>query len=462
MNDSWAEAWKIYNEQVEKRTYEAASETVSGILTEARVANDMATATRALVELVQVRLALHGPERAVTLLAEEPWPDHPLADHILPLMRAEALGQYLGRYAWEIRQRDEMADPGSDLSKWTAQQLRSEVQAIYAGLWAERESWGTKGLGPLGPYIFQNNYPPRIRSTLRDTITYLWLGQLENRSWWKPEHDQEIFRLDLDELLAEAEPAANGSGPAEDVHPLIRIRRLLTDLEAWHRDGDRPEAAFEARCRLIETLARSFTRVDENARLRADLERGLDTLGSQYPWWSMGMAELAELWNRLDIDEVPDARIHAREAARAGARRHPESFGGKTSRHIAEQIEAPRYTLQAMAIDGSERRSIRLTHKNLERIWLRAYPVDVEARLRLGRSPMPYRAEEVRNARRREPVATWQVDLPTTGDYRSHHTDVVPPLGPGAYMVTASARGDFAAEDNSRVTVGIQIGDPVP
>ena len=54
---------------------------------------------------------------------------------------------------------------------------------------------------------------------------------------------------------------------------------------------------------------------------------------------------------RLETD--PDALVRARAAAVAGRDRHPGSVGGQRCNHIVASIEAPSYSLAAMAVDGA-------------------------------------------------------------------------------------------------------------
>ncbi len=41
-------------------------------------------------------------------------------------------------------------------------------------------------------------------------------------------------------------------------------------------------------------------------------------------------------------------------------------------------IEAPNYSVAVMTADGEDRRSIQITSKNLDRLYLRAYPYDLQ------------------------------------------------------------------------------------
>ena len=133
-----------------------------------------------------------------------------------------------------------------------------------------------------------------------------------------------------------------------------------------------------------------------------------------------------------------------REEGRAA---HPESVGGQRCRHDRGGHRGARVPLQAMARDGPGRRSIQVTHRNLERAPLPRLPLRPRAAVRgvEGLQPPPaYREDARRSCSRRQP-AEWTVELPPTPDFGTHLTFVTPPLKtPGLYLLVASARRDFA------------------
>ncbi len=88
----------------------------------------------------------------------------------------------------------------------------------------------------------------------------------------------------------------------------------------------------------------------------------------------MGQSMLAEF---IRVEADPDALVRARAAALAGRDRHPQSIGGQRCNHIVASIEAPNYSLAAMAVDGAGRRSFQITHRNLTELHFRAWRYDL-------------------------------------------------------------------------------------
>ena len=450
-------AWKEVDRLVSEQKHEAASKQAERIRLAAVDAGDADELTRALIKTVQLRTGLHGYETSVRFLREEEWPDDPLSRGVLDLFYAHSLVHYYHAYLWEIGQR-ERVDTGDevDLKSWTRDQIYDEARRAYRRVWVHRGGLGTLPVETIGEYLQQNNYPEHIRGTLRDAVTYLWVELLADTSFWRPEQLQEVYRLDLEALA---------TGEARDLgttgHPLKVLAAILADLEKWHSWSGRAEAAFEARRVRLERLAARFQQAADKERIRDYLVRGTEELGRDHEWWSMGMASVAEM---VRTEGDADSQVRAREIALAGVEAHPSSIGGQRCQHIVATIEAPAYRLASMAHDGPDRRSIEVTHRNLATLHFRAYPVDLIRHLARSRdySLLPGALEVSQLLETGTAVAQWSVALPSTPDYRDHRTFVTPALrNPGLYVVVASARDDFAKEDNQLLGIDVVIGDLV-
>ncbi|HXT50913.1 MAG TPA: MG2 domain-containing protein, partial [Thermoanaerobaculia bacterium] len=457
-------AWKEVDRLQKEQKMQAALEAATKIREEAQKRGDDPEWARGLIRETQLRMSLHGYETAVRTLRETAWPDDPLPHALLDLFYAQALVVYQRSYGWEIAQREEVVSTAvTDLKQWTREQIYLEAQKAFLDAWKGRAAWGDTPVTTVGEFIAPNDYPKGIRGTLRDATSYLFAQLLADSSLWEPAQNHEIYTLPLDRLIA-GEPgdkSADETIADPPAHPLTKLAAVLGDLERWHRDARREEAAFEARRERLADLHDNFDAADDRTKLRAALEKALDELGDKHPWWSRGMHTLAE-WVR-GLDE-PQALVQARDIALRGAAKHPESVGGKLCKQLAAQISAPDYSLAAMASDGPGKRSVQVTHRNLPKLWFRAYAFDFDARIKSARdyNLLPAWQEVETLVQTKKPVASWSVDLPPTPDYRDHRTFVTPPLTKsGLYVVVASAKEAFGATANRRASVNILIGDLV-
>jgi hypothetical protein len=278
---------------------------------------------------------------------------------------------------------------------------------------------------------------------------------------WSPAESNEVFRLDLAALI-EGDPESSAKLDLADasVHPLLKIGALLDDLEAWHEDSNRSEAALEARLERLRRLNTAFDTAEDKLAIRRHLEAVQARFDRSLEWWSMGQATLAEF---IREENDPDALVGARAAARTGRDRHPQSVGGRRCDHIVASIEAPSYSVAAMATDGADRRSFQISHRNFTSLHFRAWRYDlrrfVEDSEDYNLLPGHREAEEIMAG---SPDSEWSISLPETPDYRTHITYDVPQLSEaGAYLVLASMRSDFAERGNLMVATNFILSDLV-
>ncbi len=459
---SSAAAFKEIERLIDEQKLEAAAKKNAELLAAAKRSGDEVTQTRALVKATQLRIALGGYETAVRLLKDEAWPKAPQQRAVLSLFYAHALRTYQQAYWWEIGQRERVVgDEVVDLEKWTRGQIRDAAVAAYAAAFAERESLGALAAGAWPEFIAANSYPRQVRGTLRDAVSYLYAELLADTSWWSAEEENDVYRLDLQELLSDdaallrIDVADAGRHPH---HPIARAVAVLGDLEAWHRGRREREAELEARLERFRRLHAAFSDSSDPVRVREALERRLPAYAG-LPWWAMGQATLAGF---VRGEDAPDALVRARELALAGERAAPSgSPGALACRRIVAEIEAPSYQLSGMSSDAPRRRSVQVRHKNLAALYFRAYRLDLDARLRArGRALWP-EWQEIDALVRRAADASWRAALPATPDFREHTTYVEPALERGLWVVIASAREDFSEASNQRLFVPLVIGDLV-
>lgn len=473
----WLEVDRLLSEQ---KLAEAAK-LLEHLEAAARERSDDLGLARVLVRQTQVGLALGGYETAVEALRARAWPEAPLARATVELYDAHALLGYLDAYDWEIRRREKVVSGEAlDLKLWTADQIVAEADRAFARVWAQRTALGELAPDALAE-LHPNDYPEGIRPTLRDAVAYLWAERLADSAHWSPRESADLWKLDLD-ALAEGrtvEPTPERlSDP--DLHPLEKLAAILGDLERWHRGRGERGATLEAKLERISSLHDAFTAEEDRGALAAALEQSLGEFRSD-PWWSMAMARLAGMIQQggstglairqrsvsLACGPDPDLcstapAVVARALALAGEKAYPRSPGAEACRVVRDEIEAPSYELQAMAIDAADRRSIEVSHRNLPALHLRAYRLPDE---RFDAKPVTWggwNQDRVRAVLRGAPAASWKVDLPATADYRDHRTFTTPPLaGRGRFLLVASADPGFRRDSNLRQAVELRLSDLV-
>jgi len=455
-------SWQSVETLIRDQRYRAALAEVNRLLEDATRRGDAAEVTRALLEGARLEMGLGGFERAVRYLRTHPWPEAPMLRAQLELAYAHTLSTYLGAYSWEIGRREEVVSTEEpDISRWTRRQILAEVHGAFARLWRQRDALDARPLTALAEALEPNDYPTRIRGTVRDALTYLWADVLADTSLWLPGQSRRVYTLDLARLLAgvpEGLPAERLADPS--VHPLLRLAAILGDLERWHAARGEGEAALEAFRRRLELLHQAMEREEDRRAIREALAARLARTDRGLPWWSWVQATLAEM---VRVEDAPDALVRARALALEGARANPGTPGARRCRAIVAAIEAPHFFLESMTADGPDRRSLRVTHRNLSRLHLRAWRLDLhEFVTRPERWSLGPDWRDGRQILGRAPDAAWEAELPPTPDYRDHVTYLTPRLRkPGLWVVAAAADRSFDASRGEVQLVSILVGDPV-
>jgi alpha-2-macroglobulin len=451
-----APGWKEVDRLASEQKFEEAAAAAGTIREAARAAGDEANEAKALVREVQLRTALHGYETSVRFLKDQPWPQGLLPRTTLRLFFAQSLETYAQAYSWEIGRRERVASANAvDLKAWTRDEIQAEAVRAYVEVWRDREALGRVPVNAVAEFVEPNNYPKEIRGTMRDAASYLFAALLADTSGWRPEQSNGVFSLDAKALIA-GDAAASRLVKLDDpaVHPLLKLGAVLDDLEAWHTEAGEKEAALEARLERLRRLDAALTDAGDRAAIRKDLAARLPAYAG-VPWFSMGKAQLADFTR---AEDRPGNLVRARALALEAIQAYPRSPGADRARAIAGQIEAPDWSIAAMASDGAGRRSIEVTHRNLPALHFRAYAVDLETRV--GRAKdynlLPQGRELDDLVARQQPAASFDTALPPTADYKSHRTFVTPPaLGRGLHVVVASADPGFAPAKGPLRAVGM-------
>lgn len=447
----FADCQKLIDEQ----KFDAARALLPTIIAQVKTSDDDLW-TQALVKQTQLTVALSGYETAVRELRAAEWPKSSKHRAMLELYYAWSVTSYMQAYNWEIRQRTRVESKGPvDLKQLNKEQLVEEAISSYENVYKDRDKFERASVDEFAEYLSPNSFPRHIRGTLRDAVTYLFADLLANSSFWEPAAHAALFELDVKRLVEGTIKVDNLSDGS--IHPLQKLAAVSADLESWHLKNNRPEAALEAHLDRLRALRAHLSQAEDRTLIRQNLEA---TLGKNraHAWWGMGQALLAR-WTREDLQD----QVLAHNLASEGERAFPNTPGAQACAAVRAEIEAPDYSLQTMQLDGPNKRSLVVSHRNLSEIHFRAYKLDAEARLLKSKTynvfPSYQDAEQYLN---KPAEATFSTQLPKTSDYQQHKTFVTPSLpSKGLWLIMASTRADFVQNNNRVQALYMQVSDLV-
>ncbi len=450
LSAQWREVEKLIDEQ----KYEAAYDMLQSMRNAlAGNAAEEFEATKILVWQAELRAGLGAFEQSAELLRTTPWPQGFLARSLRGMAYGKALLAYGREYSYQIRKRTKIISENAlSIGEMSSDQILAAAMQCFHRVFQVRPEFDRTGAEALGKVFVPGTYPQGIRSLLRDFISYQAAELLADQTHWDPAESNELFRLGLVRLLGEKPAGDAFTLDDAGLHPLIRLCAVLDDLESWHRTEGRRESALEARLERIRRLLSAF-RGDDYERERASLEEHLKEVLHQHsdlPWSALGNYLLALTMKKRGEN------VGARAVAQQSIERAAGSIGAKLCAELIADIEAPDFHLEGMLIDGINKRTYRLSHKNIQRIYFRAIPFDLERHISSTRDYNVFPAHKewklVLGAVDPKHCFQWFLDLAPTPDYRMHWTYFSPPINrPGMFVLVASLDPDFTAKEGNRV-----------
>ncbi len=401
---------------------------------------------RAYVKTTQIEMALHGYETAVKDLKARTWPADARAQVLLNLFYARALQNYAHSYSWEIVKREKTnSNQIKDLKTWTTQEIFAEAYSSLNAAWKLRQSLNSINKSEFIDFVSANTYPDKIRESLRDSISYLFVQMLNDSTGWTPEQSNDYYQLGLIDLIR-----ASFSSPIDlnspKIHPIQKIAYIFEDLRVWNEQKLNIQGALESKLALLRILHSRFSDDQDREVLRYELKKLLDHSEAN-PWYSMGAATLAEFWQE---NSAPDSLVIARKIAVKGSEKFSKSLGAAKCRDQISTIDQPTLSLQGMRFDGQSKRSFGLQYKNLKKVYFRSYRFD-QKDFALTSKDYNYLPswKEFRELQNQKPKYEWSTELAETTDFKSHWHFVAPPKHEnGFYIVVASMQASFAPSDN--------------
>lgn len=444
-DNMWEEVKKLEKED----KYNAAQKVVEKIYDNAVASKNQEEWQKALIYLVALEGGLHGYENAVKILWEKPWPTGELQESFLHLYLANTLMAYYHAYSWEINQREKIiTSKPLDLKKWTAFEIFDEINKEYSLAYKSKELLGTKSIKEFPDYIKRHGYPDTMLATVRDFLVMQWVNFLGNTVTWTPVQLKEKHLLSFEAMAQNPEQRTRMTEhylSDTTQHPMMRIVYLLDELYYWNQSKNRKDCMLETQLIRIQKLNSIFTAKEEKKALKEHLQSLLKNY-TDISWWAVGQYQLA-LFGQDDNDF-----IIAHKLAKEGAEKYPGTLGGKKCLNLMKSIELPSFSINIMSLDCLNASSLTISHRNIDKLYFRAYKLDFE---QLLKSKEHYLQNIYSNSLKllikdKKFNTAWTIGLENTGDYKTHTSHIVPQVREhGLYAIIASYTPNFLDETNN-------------
>jgi len=162
-------------------------------------------------------------------------------------------------------------------------------------------------------------------------------------------------------------------------------------------------------------------------------------------WYSTGMAQVADFEKSLGDEEC---NIRAKEFAEKGYKKFPASPGGQKCLAIINEIKQPDFNIENMRSDIGGMPSIRISHKNLTKLYLKLVPVDIKE-LIYKFNEIPGWNDLFKIVKETKVEKELEIPLEDTKDYNYHYTYFKLPndLKKGSYVCVSSYKNSFSEKE---------------
>jgi len=444
--------WKEVEEALEKDQPRTVIERLAPLETAAIADEAWGEAGKAIAMRLLLEGRIEGGMAKAVKGLDEEIEDAPEA--LRPLLRtlsAEWLFSHYQQNRWRYAQRTEAGGEGDDIEAWSLPRMLSEIDRRLQAALAEEAALKQLAVADYEGLLSEATLDDAIRPTVFDFIAHEAVAfySLEEAAAARPAErfqvtgDSPVLGT-LDEFLAWSPEA--GEAPAG------RAVEVFRKLLEFHRGDDDPAALLHCDLERIrwagEVAVAPRAAERSEAALRRFIEAHGDQVESARARWLLAL--------RMQADERTK---EAHELASAGRDAFPDHPYGKLCGNIVASLEARQLSLVTETQWSPVKEPIRVTHRNLGKVWFRAYSVGFRpGRATLSQDPVP-EGEWLSDLLKGEPVAAWDAALRHEGDYARHSERLVPPLDlpAGYHVIVASAAEDFSGEDNAISAVGVHV-----
>ena len=450
----------IASPQEKTATWEAVNEAVGKGLPKTAIDHLQVIQTRAIndgkhaeaIKAIAMKVALEGniqggkPEEKITRMRSEIANAPPEMQPMMEAIVANWFWHYLQQNRWRFMQRTQTANsPSDDFTTWDLPRLLAEIDKQFDQVLDSSESLKDISVEQYDTLFEKGNAPDSYRPTVFDFVAHNALEfyasgeQVASRT-------QDAFDLSANDPIFDSTEVFLAWDPEskDQTSLVLRAVKLYQQLLQFHlEDADR--SAF-LDCDLARINFGFNHAVGENKdlRYRSALNRFAERR-ADHPISARANHELAQsFFNSGDY-------LEARRIASLGLSQHPESVGGRRCFNLIQQVEAKEASIVTERVWNEPRPMIEVSYRNVTKIYFRLVSFDFLEMAREGRlQPEQLDAQQRARLLDRDPVLSWDADLPATEDWKTNVIALDAPerIAVGSYYLIASHDPSFAEANN--------------
>ena len=406
--DKWEAQWKKVDEAVQKGLPKSAIEALQPILDGAMAEKNYPTAIKAIGRKIALEGNIQGnkPEEKIIRLEAEIAKASAEMQPMLEVILADWYWQYFQQNRWRFMQRTATAagapgtpGRGKDFTTWDLPRLFAEIDKHFQKALAAEGQLKKIPVRAFDDLLTKGSMPDSYRPTLYDFVAHQALefynsgeqAAAKAEDAFELSADSPVFRP-IEEFVAWDPQGEKALTQGESPHPLplsqgergdsntLRAIRLYQQLLRFHQGDEDKSALLDAD---IERLNFGHNRAvgEEKAALyKAALQRFIKQWGD-HPISAIARFRLAE------VLQQEGALVEAHDLAQQGARAFANTPGGNLCYNLVKQIEAKSASIITERVWNEPAPSIRVTYRNLTKVYFRLVREDWLGRFKSGQLP---------------------------------------------------------------------------
>jgi uncharacterized protein YfaS (alpha-2-macroglobulin family) len=463
ISSAYEKMWKEVDEATGKGLPKTAIEKVEPIIQAALKDHAYAEAIRAICTKISLEGNIQGnkPEEKVIRLREAISNAPPEMKPVLQAIQANWYWHYFQQNRWRFMQRTQTAEaPSADFTTWDLPRILGAIDAEFQQALANDVKLKDTLISDYNALLETGSMPDACRPTLWDFLAHNAVDfySADEQAGRKAE-DAFVLQADSPIFGTVEEFLAWKIETTDDNAPTVKALHLLQDLLRFHQKDANKDALLDVDLQRLELGNRKAAGEGKNSFYKAALKRVAEANASH-----AFSARARAAWAQVVLDEDKDA-VAARAIAAKGLADFPKSIGGNLCYNLIQQIEAKELQIANERVWNACKPELNVNYRNLEQVHFRVIAADFDARMsgkNVWQSPNWLDYNESRAMVKQPAVKEWSSPLPATTNYqqRTEHIEApVKDLKPGFYFLFASARPDFAEDNNQIAYAAFWVSD---
>jgi hypothetical protein len=416
-----------------------------------------AEATRAICLKITLQGQIQGYwiEEMIVLLQLEIDKSPPATmKSVMETVLAHWYWEYFQQNRWRIIERTQTAEPpGADFTTWDLPRILAEIDLHFTSALSADQQLKAIPIGEFDDLLEKGTVPDTYRPTLYDFLAH------EALSFYAAGEQVGVLPRDTFEFMVDSPifaPVAEflqwEPMTTDTESPKLKAIRLYQDLLAFHQDDADESALIDADLHRLIFGYNQALGSDKAVFYVEALERFVEQ-------WSNHEIVARALYEWARVVHEQEDYVQAHMLANQGRNMYPNSTGGLLCDNLIKQIEARSATITTERVWNNPLPDIKVTYRNVTRIFFRAVPFAVEDAIQPNWSYI--NDDELRNLLARQPVLEWSEDLPATIDYQRRTERLPAPEGldKGFYFLISSHNPSFSEYKNQVSVAPIWISD---